>query len=87
MYTIRRSLVCLKKYDTLFYKQHFIKYTSWNWPKNQTKAKQLSDAKLSLFENYSLSSFTLSSKNNGCSKKMYEKHMANDGESETENKK
>ena len=64
-----------------------MKYTSWNWPKNQTKAKQLPDPKLLLFENYLLSSFTLSSKNDRCSKKMYEKHMANDGESETENKK
>ena len=39
--------------------------------KTQAKAKQHPDAELFLFENYSLSSSTLSSKNNRFSKKMH----------------
>ena len=43
----------------------------WNWQKNQAKAKQHPPPKLFVFENYSLSSYTLSSKNRRYSKKMY----------------
>ena len=41
--------------------------------KSQAKAKQHPEAELFLFENYSLSSSTLSSKNNRFSKKMHKK--------------
>ena len=44
--------------------------------KNQAKAKQHPEAEILLIEKYSLSSFTLSSKNNsGYSKKMYKKQV------------
>ena len=42
----------------------FISNTRLNFAKSQTKAKQHSEAELLLFENYSLSLSTLSSKNN-----------------------
>ena len=48
-----------------FYKQHFISNTKLKFAKNQPNAKQHSQAELLLFENYSHSSSTLSSKNNG----------------------
>ena len=61
--------------------------------KNQTKAKQQPEAEIFLFENYSLSSSTLSSKKNKryskkCKKKrvrMFWVYMINDTENETEN--
>ena len=49
---------------TLFYKQHFLSNSSVKFAKNQVKAKENPEAELLLFENYSLSSSTLSSKNN-----------------------
>ena len=56
--------------------------------RNQAKAKQHPEAELSLFENYSLSSFTLSSKNNRrCSKKCTKEksvNMVNRNEAENE---
>ena len=48
---------------TLFYKQHFYKQGQADIGKNQAKAKQDPEAELFLFENYSLSSSTLPSKN------------------------
>ena len=61
--------------------------------KNQTKAKQQPEAEIFLFENYSLSSSTLSSKKNKryskkCKKnrvRMFWVYMINDTENETEN--
>ena len=64
--------------------------------RNPAKARQHLEAELLLFENYSLSSYMLSSKNNRrYSKKMYKKqirllnrsHMINENESEDENEK
>ena len=46
-----------------FYKQHFYNQHQWKLAKNQAKAKQHPEAELLLFENYSLSSSTLSFKN------------------------
>ena len=48
---------------TLFYKQHFHKQRQIKLTKNQAKAKQHLETELLLFENYSLSSSSLSSKN------------------------
>ena len=63
--------------------------------KNQTKPKQHPEAKLYLFENYSLSSSTLSAKNSKRYSKQYKKqvylfkwgYVFNDNENETKNKK
>ena len=64
--------------------------------RNPAKARQHLEVELLLFENYSLSSYTLSSKNNRrYSKKMYRKqirllnrsHMISENESEDENEK
>ena len=49
---------------TFFYKQQFYKKRQAEIGKNQAKAKQHPEAELLLIENYSLSSSTLSSKNN-----------------------
>ena len=50
---------------TLFFISNtFISNAKLKLLKNQAKAKQHPDAELSLFENYSLFSFTLSSRNN-----------------------
>ena len=49
---------------TLYIRNIYISNTKLKLAKNQAKAKQHSEADLLLFENYSLSSFTLSSKNN-----------------------
>ena len=55
---------------TLFYKQHFCKQRQAKIGKKLANSKQHPEAELVLFENYSHSSFTLSSKNNRtCSKK------------------
>ena len=51
-------------YTSFFYKQHFYKQCQTKIGKNQANAKQKPKAKLFLFENYSYSSSTLSSKNN-----------------------
>ena len=51
-------------YTLLFYKQHFYKQRQAEISKNETNAKQHTEAELSLFENYLLSSSTFSSKNN-----------------------
>ena len=82
---------------------HFYKYTlflqatqaaqSWNWQKiNQKLSNKHPEAKPSLFENYSLSSFTLSSKNNKWYSKKGTKnkcirYMINDNENEAEDEK
>ena len=64
--------------------------------KNQAKAKQHPEAEILLIEKYSLSSLTLSSKNNsGYSKKMYKKqvclfkwgYIITENENETANEK
>ena len=47
-----------------FYKQHFYKQLQAETGKKSANAKQNHEAKLWLFENYSQSSYTLSSKNN-----------------------
>ena len=55
----------LKFYTLYFYKQHFYKQRQAGiCKKKQAKTKQHPKAELLLFENYSLSSSTLSSKNN-----------------------
>ena len=59
---------------TLFYKQHFHKQCQIEIGKNQAKAKQNLETELLLFENYSLSSSKLSSKN---SRKHSEKYTKN----------
>ena len=80
---------------------HFYKYTlfllatqaaqSWNWQKIKQKlSNKRPEAKFSLFENYSLSSSTLSSKNNKWYSKKFTKnkcirYMINGNENEVEN--
>ena len=54
---------------TFFISNTFISNTRLKLAKNQAKAKQHSETELSLFENYSLSLFTLSFENNRYSKK------------------
>ena len=71
----------------------FISNTRLKLTKNQAKSKQHPEAKLLLFENYSLSSSILSSKNNWRFSKMYKKqvrlfkrgYMSNHIEHEAEN--
>ena len=55
-------LLCFKKY-ACFVSSTFIRNTRLKLAKNQEKSKQHTEAQLSLFENYSISSYT-SSKNN-----------------------
>ena len=54
-----------KRNYTLFYKQHC--YKCLKLAKNQANAKQLAEDELLLFEDYSHSSSTLSSRNNRAS--------------------
>ena len=51
------------KINALFYKQHFYKQRQGEIGKKQANATQQTEAELLLFENYSHSSSTLSSKN------------------------
>ena len=53
-----------KSYTLFFISNTFITNARLQMAKNQANAKQHSEAKLLLFENYTHSSFTLSSKNN-----------------------
>ena len=65
-------ILCLKQRScyTLFYiSKTFISNTRLKLAKNQIKAKKHPEAELVLFENYSLSSSKLSSKNNRSSSK------------------
>ena len=76
-----------------FISNTFISNTRLKLTKNQAKSKQHPEAKLLLFENYSLSSSMLSSKNNWRFSKMYKKqvrlfkrgYMSNHIEHEAEN--
>ena len=62
VYLLPRLLI-LHRY-AFFNKQHFYKQPRLNLAKNQPNAKQHLEVELLLFENYSHSSSTLSSKNN-----------------------
>ena len=79
-----------------FYKQHFYNQRQAETGKNQAKnAKQHPEVELLLFENYSLFSFTLSSKSNTkysnkCTKNNYvclKEVMINENENKAENEK
>ena len=59
-----QNSICDWRYYTLFCKQHFYKQRQVENGKNQAKFKHQPEVELLLFENYSLSSFTLSSRNN-----------------------
>ena len=54
----------LRQCTRFFYKQQFYKQRQAEIEKNQTKGEQYPEAEYFLFENYSYSSPTLSSKNN-----------------------
>ena len=56
-------LTCRNSLYAFFYKQHFISNARLTFAKNQAKAKQHPEAELLLFENHSLSTSMLSSKN------------------------
>ena len=58
------ALQVLATYTLFFISNAFISNVRLNLAKNKAKAKQHPEAELLLFENYSLSSFTLSAKNN-----------------------
>ena len=61
----------MKLLYTFFCKQHFHKQVQAEIGKSQAKTKQHPEAQLLLFENRSLSSFELSSKNNKRNSKIY----------------
>ena len=61
--TVRVSKQFLMEYKLFFISNTFISDARLKLVKNQAKAKQHSEAELLLFENYSLSLTTLSSKN------------------------
>ena len=70
LFTIRKTIyVCLLAEKALYILKTFRSHARLKLAKNQAKAKQYPEVKLLLSENYSLSSFTLSSKNNRYSKK------------------
>ena len=101
MYTFKyaRGAIQLLEYffDLLiyFYKQHFYKQPQAEIGKGQAKAKLQPEGELLLFENYSLSSSTLSSRNNGRYSKKCTKtislfkwsYVISNNENEAENKK
>ena len=55
---------CIAQYTLFFISNTFICNARLKLAENQTNAKQHAEAELLLFENYSHSSYTLSSKNN-----------------------
>ena len=59
---LRHDIIML--YTIFFNKQHLYKQRRTEIGKNQTKVKQHPEPELLLFDNYSFSSSTLSSKNN-----------------------
>ena len=64
MVTQQTKLIQFRKYTLFLINSTFISNTRMKLPKSQANAKQHPEAELLLFENYSHSSFTLSSKNN-----------------------
>ena len=90
-YQLYRSFANYTEVHAFFISNTFISNARFKFAKNQTKAKQHLEVEFLLFENYSLSSSTLSPRNNKkYSKKIYEKqvrlfkwgYMINDNESE-----
>ena len=78
---------CILLYTFFLYKQHFYKQRQAEIGKDQAKAKQHPETELLLFENYLLSTPTLSSKNNRRYSKNVQKTSTPDNKNEAETEK